>query len=100
MASEGAWSLPRFFLSYRMWSFYGNLWAKRDHLIETVTRVDAYFFLIFSFSHILFQWVFYSVVLFQVIPDHIVPRELYLPYIPGHVPDADGKQASHITMLV
>lgn len=29
-----------------------------------------------------------------------MPRELFLPYIPGHVPDADGKQASHITMLV
>ncbi|XP_050711624.1 sodium-coupled neutral amino acid transporter 9-like [Eriocheir sinensis] len=34
-----------------------------------------------------------------VIPDHIVPRELFLPYIPGHVPDADGKQASHITII-
>ncbi|XP_071546894.1 neutral amino acid transporter 9-like isoform X2 [Panulirus ornatus] len=34
-----------------------------------------------------------------VIPDHIVPPALFLPYIPGHVPDADGKQASHITII-
>ncbi|KAK3856281.1 hypothetical protein Pcinc_016879 [Petrolisthes cinctipes] len=34
-----------------------------------------------------------------VIPDHVVPPQLFLPYIPGHVPDADGKQASHITII-
>ncbi|XP_053638242.1 neutral amino acid transporter 9 isoform X8 [Cherax quadricarinatus] len=34
-----------------------------------------------------------------VIPDHVVPPELFLPYIPGHTPDADGKQASHITII-
>ncbi|XP_042207505.1 sodium-coupled neutral amino acid transporter 9-like [Homarus americanus] len=34
-----------------------------------------------------------------VIPDHVVPSQLFLPYIPGHIPDADGKQASHITII-
>ncbi|ROT72766.1 neutral amino acid transporter 9 [Penaeus vannamei] len=34
-----------------------------------------------------------------VIPDHIVPPELFLPYIPGHVRDADGKQSSYITII-
>ncbi|KAK7073348.1 hypothetical protein SK128_014297 [Halocaridina rubra] len=34
-----------------------------------------------------------------VIPDHVVPPVLFLPYIPGHTTDADGKQASHITII-
>ncbi|CAL4117545.1 unnamed protein product [Meganyctiphanes norvegica] len=34
-----------------------------------------------------------------VIPDHIVPRELFIPYIPGMELDSDGKQSSHITII-
>ncbi|XP_068222788.1 neutral amino acid transporter 9-like [Palaemon carinicauda] len=34
-----------------------------------------------------------------VIPDHVIPRDLFLPYIPGHKIDADGKQSSPITII-